>query len=172
MISESIKKNYFNNRIFFLIFIIYLSYLIFQIIPLPLNWIEIIASNNYDLYSSIKIDKEFWSLSIDPSSSYFSILNCINYLIIFLIFSVYLIEVNISNLAGVPSIYLLHAIFATYWMLIGNPSNFLIEKIHYINASTGLFVNRSVFGTFLFLCAFSGLYFIVIFFQKNKTTDL
>ena len=54
-------------------------------------------------------------------------------------------------------------------MLIGNPSNFLIEKIHYINASTGLFVNRSVFGTFLFLCAFSGLYFIVIFFQKNKT---
>jgi len=61
-----------------------------------------------------------------------------------------------------------HAIFATYWMLIGNPSNFLIEKIHYLNASTGLFVNRSVFGTFLFLCAFSGLYYIVIFFQKNK----
>jgi O-antigen ligase len=54
-------------------------------------------------------------------------------------------------------------------MLIGNPSNFLIEKIHYLNASTGLFVNRSVFGTFLFLCAFSGLYYMIIFFQKNKT---
>ena len=65
-----------------------------------------------------------------------------------------------------------HAIFATYWMLIGNPSNFLIQKIHYLNASTGLFVNRSVFGTFLFLCAFSGLYYIVIFFQKNQITIL
>tara|TARA_B110000967_G_C18743212_1_gene488858 strand:- start:36 stop:968 length:933 start_codon:yes stop_codon:yes gene_type:complete len=64
-----------------------------------------------------------------------------------------------------------HAVFATYWMLIGNPSNFLINKIYYLNASTGFFVNRSVFATFLFLCAFSGLYYIVLFFQKNKITD-
>ena len=64
-----------------------------------------------------------------------------------------------------------HAVFATYWMLIGNPSNFLIEKIHYIHASTGVFVNRSVFATFLLLCAFSGLYYMVIFFQKNKITS-
>ena len=169
-ISESIKINYINNKFFFLIFIIYLSYLVFKIIPLPLNWIEVIAPNNYDLYSSIKIDKEFWPLSIDPSSSYFSILNCINYLIIFLTFpslfnrSKYLMKF----LFFMCVLGFFHSIFATYWMLIGNPSNFLIEKIHYLNASTGLFVNRSVFGTFLFLCAFSGLYYIVIFFQKNK----
>ena len=65
----------------------------------------------------------------------------------------------------------IHAIFATYWMLIGNPSNFLIEKIHYLNASTGLFVNRAVLGTFLILCAFSSLYYIVIFFHKNKIVN-
>jgi O-antigen ligase len=169
-ISDAIKINYINNKFFFLIFIIYLSYLVFKIIPLPLNWIEVIAPNNYDLYSSIKIDKEFWPLSIDPSNSYFSMLNCINYLIIFLTFpslfnrSKYLMKF----LFFLCVLGFFHAIFATYWMLIGNPSNFLIEKIHYINASTGLFVNRSVFGTFLFLCAFSGLYYIVIFFQKNK----
>ena len=63
-----------------------------------------------------------------------------------------------------------HAIFATYWMLIGNPSNFLIEKIYYMNASTGLYVNRSVFATFLLLSAFSGLYYIVVFFHKNEIT--
>ena len=170
-ISDAIKINYINNKFFFLIFIIYLSYLVFKIIPLPLNWIEVIAPNNYDLYSSIKIDKEFWPLSIDPSSSYFSILNCINYLIIFLTFpslfnrSKYLMKF----LFFLCVLGFFHAIFATYWMLIGNPSNFLIEKIHYTHASTGLFVNRSVFGTFLFLCSFSGLYYIVIFFQKNKT---
>ena len=64
-----------------------------------------------------------------------------------------------------------HAVFATSWMLIGNPSNFLIEKIHYIHSSTGLFVNRAVFATFLLLCAFSGLYYMVVFFQKNKITS-
>jgi hypothetical protein len=64
-----------------------------------------------------------------------------------------------------------HAIFATYWMLIGNPSIFLIEKVHYLGSSTGLFVNRSVFATFLFLSAFSGLFYIVFFFQKNKITN-
>ena len=64
-----------------------------------------------------------------------------------------------------------HAVFATYWMLIGNPSNFLIQKIHYLHASTGLFVNRAVFATFLVLCAFSALYYMAIFFQKNKITN-
>ena len=170
-ILEAIKTNYITNKSFFIIFIIYLSYLIFQIIPLPLDWIEVMAPNNYDLYSSIKIDKELWSLSIDPSSSYFSILNCISYLIIFLTFPILF---NRSKYLMKFTFFLcmlgfFHAIFATYWMLIGNPSNFLIEKIHYIKSSTGLFVNRSVFGTFLFLCAFSGLYYMIIFFQKNKT---
>ena len=72
-ILEAIKENYINNKSFFIIFIVYIGYLIFQIIPLPLNWFEIIAPANYALYSSIKIDQEFWSLSIDPSNSYFQI---------------------------------------------------------------------------------------------------
>ena len=77
-VLEAIKKNYMNNKSFFIIFFLYVSYLIIQIIPLPLNWIEVIAPNNYALYTSITIDKEFWSLSLDPSNSYFHILNCIN----------------------------------------------------------------------------------------------
>ena len=87
-ISEKIKRNYTNNKNFFLIFFIYIGYLIIQIVPLPLSLIEIIAPNNYSLYTSIKIDKEFWSLSIDPSNSYFGIINCINLFIIFLTFPI------------------------------------------------------------------------------------
>ena len=82
-ILEAIRKNYISNKLFFIIFFIYIGYLVFQIIPLPLNWIEIIAPANYALYSSIKIDQKFWSLSLDPSNSYFRILNCINFFIIF-----------------------------------------------------------------------------------------
>ena len=170
---EKIKENYLINRIFFIFFLIYISFLIIQIIPLPLNLIEIIAPHNYDLYTSIKIDKQFWSLSIDPSNSYFRILNCINFLIIFLSFPVLFNRSKhlMKFLFFLCLFGFCHAVFATYWMLIGNPSNFLINKIHYLNASTGFFVNRSVFATFLFLCAFSGLYYIVLYFQKNKITD-
>ncbi len=172
-VLEDIKKNYINNKLFFTIFFVYIGYLIFQIIPLPLNWFEIIAPANHALYSSIKIDKQFWSISIDPSSSYFRILNCINFFIIFLVFPA--LFFRSKHLMKVLFFFCLlgfcHAVFATYWMLIGNPSNFLIEKNHYLHASTGLFVNRAVFATFLLLCAFSGLYYMVVFFQKNKTTS-
>ena len=85
-ILEAIKENYINNKFFYIIFFVYIGYLIFQIIPLPLHWLEVIAPANHALYSSIKIDKQFWSISIDPSSSYFRILNCINFFIIFLVF--------------------------------------------------------------------------------------
>tara|TARA_A100001011_G_C14269267_1_gene826221 strand:- start:1121 stop:1975 length:855 start_codon:yes stop_codon:yes gene_type:complete len=57
-------------------------------------------------------------------------------------------------------------------MLIGNPSTFFIEKIHYLNSSTGLFVNRAVFATFLTMCAFSGLFYMALFFHKNKVTNM
>ena len=169
-ILEMIKKNYIDNNVFFIFFLIYISYLIIQIIPLPLSLIEIIAPNNFNLYTSIKIDKDLWSLSIDPSSSYFGILNVINFLIIFLTFPVLFNRSKylMKFLFFLCVLGFCHSVFATYWMLIGNPSNFLIQKIHYIHASTGLFVNRSVFGTFLFLCAFCSLYYMVIFFQKNQ----
>jgi O-antigen ligase len=172
-INEKIKQSYSNNKVFFIFFLIYIIYLIIQIVPLPLSIIKIIAPHNYDLYSSIKIDKQFWSLSVDPSSSYFNILNCINFFIIFLIFPILFNRSKylMKFLFFLCVLGFCHAVFATYWMLIGNPSNFLLQKIYYLNASTGLFVNRSVFGTFLFLCAFSSLYYIVIFFQKNQLTN-
>ena len=172
-ILEAIRKNYISNKLFFIIFFIYIGYLVVQIIPLPLNWIEVIAPANYALYSSIKIDQEFWSLSLDPSNSYFRILNCINFFIVFLIFPALFFrsEHLMKALFFFCFLGFCHAVFATYWMLIGNPSNFLIQKEHYLHASTGLFVNRAVFATFLLLCAFSGLYYMVIFFQKNKTTS-
>ena len=172
-ILEAIKLNYSNNKIFFIIFFAYITYLVFQIIPLPLHWFEIIAPANHALYSSIKIDKEFWSLSLDPSTSYFRILNVINFFIIFLVFPALFFKSRhlMKALFFLSLLGFCHAVFATYWMLIGNPSNFLIQKIHYLNASTGLFVNRAVFATFLVLCAFSALYYMAIFFQKNKITN-
>ena len=76
-IKKKIKENYLNNRFFFIFFFIYLGYLILKIIPLPLSLIEVIAPNNYVLYTSIQINKELWALSINPTNSFFGVLNCI-----------------------------------------------------------------------------------------------
>ena len=46
-VLETIKENYINNKKFFIVFLLYVGYLIMQIIPLPLNWIEVIAPHNY-----------------------------------------------------------------------------------------------------------------------------
>ena len=172
-ISIAIKNNYKINKNFFIIFTIYILYLIIQIVPLPLKWIEIIAPNNHVLYSSIKIDKVFWSLSVDPSNSYFKILNWINLFIIFLICPILFNRSKyvMKFLFFLCCLGFIHSAFATYWMLVGNPSNFLIEKVHYLNASTGMYVNRSVFATFLLLSAFSGLYYIVVYFHKNEVNS-
>jgi len=142
-IIEAIKKNYINNKYFFIIFFVYIGYLVFQIIPLPLNWFEVIAPANHALYSSVRIDKVYWSLSLDPSNSYFRILNCINFFIIFLIFPA--LFFRSKHLMKVLFFFCFlgfcHAVFATYWMLIGNPSNFLIssEIILYFVASSACF---------------------------------
>ena len=172
-IIKGIRENYLNNKNFFIFFFIYIIFLIIQIIPFPIDLIQIIAPNNYELYNSILIDKKLWSLSLDPSNSYFRILGCINFFLVFLIFPVLFNRSKhlMKFLFLICVLGFIHAIFATYLMLIGNPSNFFVEKIYYLNASTGLFVNRSVFGTFLFLCSFSGLYYITIFFQKNQIIE-
>ena len=172
-ISEAIKVNYKDNKKFFIFFFIYIIYLIIQIIPLPLSWVEAIAPNNYEIYKSIRVDKELWSLSIDPSNSYFKLLNWINFFIIFLIFPILFNRSKylMKFLFFLCCLGFIHSIFATYWMLIGNPSDFLIEKMHYLNSSTGLYVNRSVFATFLLLSAFSGLYYIVVYFHKNEINN-
>tara|TARA_B100000446_G_scaffold36644_1_gene32241 strand:- start:9 stop:944 length:936 start_codon:yes stop_codon:yes gene_type:complete len=61
-----------------------------------------------------------------------------------------------------------HAFFATYWLLIGNPSNALIIKEFYLHTATGFFVNRSNFSIFLLLCAFASLYFINFYIKLNN----
>ena len=118
-ILEAIKVNYSNNKVFFVIFFAYVSYLVIQIVPLPLRWFEIIAPANHALYSSIKIDKEFWSLSLDPSSSYFRILNVINFFIIFLVFPALFFKSKhlMKVLFFLGFLGFCHAVFATYWML-------------------------------------------------------
>ena len=164
-----LKRNYRVYKYFFYTFIIFLSYVGLQIIPFPIEWMENLAPANYELYNSLAIKRNSGSISIDPSNTYFQLLNYLNFFIIFSLFPVLFNrkEDVLKFLFFVCLIGFAHAFFATAWMLIGNPSTFFIEKIHYLDVSTGTFVNRSNFCIFLLLCGFSGLYYILTFHQKE-----
>ena len=164
-----LKRNYRVNKYFFYTFIFFLCYLGFQIIPLPIEWIKNLAPANHALYNSLEVERNFWSISVDPSNTYFQFLNYLNFFFIFSLFPVLFNrkEDVLKFLFLVCLIGFAHAFFATSWMLIGNPSTFFIEKIHYLGVSTGTFVNRSNFNLFLLLCGFSGLYYILTFHQKE-----
>ena len=151
-----LKRNYRVYKYFFYTFIIFLSYVGLQIIPFPIEWMENVAPANYELYNSLAIKRNSGSISIDPSNTYFQLLNYLNFFIIFSLFPVLFNrkEDVLKFLFFVCLIGFAHAFFATAWMLIGNPSTFFIEKIHYLDVSTGTFVNRSNFSIFLLLCGF------------------
>jgi len=164
-----LKRNYRVHKYFFCIFIIFLFYVGFQIIPFPIEWMKNVAPANYELYNSLAMERNVGSISIDPSNTYFQLLNYLNFFIIFSLFPILFNrkEDVLKFLFFVSLIGFAHAFFATAWMLIGNPSTFFIEKLHYLNSSTGTFINRSNFCIFLLLCGFSGLYYILMHHQKE-----
>ena len=145
-----LKRNYRVHRYFFCIFIIFLFYVGLQIIPFPIEWMKNVAPANYELYNSLALERNYGSISIDPSNTYFQLLNYLNFFIIFSLFPILFNQREdiLKFLFFVCLIGFAHAFFATSWMLIGNPSTFFIEKIHYLNVSTGTFVNRSNFCIF------------------------
>ena len=169
LVSE-LKRNYRVHKYFFCIFIIFLCYVGLQIVPFPIAWMKNVAPANYELYNSLALERNYGSISIDPSNTYFQLLNYLNFFIIFSLFPILFNQREdvLKFLFFVCLIGFAHAFFATSWMLIGNPSTFFIEKIHYLNVSTGTFVNRSNFCTFLLLCGFSGFYYILASYQKGN----
>ena len=115
-----LKRNYRVHRYFFCIFIIFIFYVGFQIIPFPIEWMKNVAPANYELYNSLAIKRNSGSISIDPSNTYFQLLNYLNFFIIFSLFPILFNrkEDVLKFLFFVSLIGFAHAFFATAWMLI------------------------------------------------------
>jgi len=164
-----IKKN---KKLFF-VFLLFIFYLFFQIIPLPIDWLNFF-SNSYYIYLK-KIDiNSFKSISLDPINTLAEIVNYLNIFMIVIITSlVFFKKKHIKRyLFYLVFIGFLHAFIAVYLFLLGNPEFFLEKIVHYKNSSTGLFINRTNFSFFLILSFISGLHLL---FKKefdfNKKTN-
>tara|TARA_B110000208_G_scaffold103102_1_gene128286 strand:- start:220 stop:1350 length:1131 start_codon:yes stop_codon:yes gene_type:complete len=148
--------------------------LIFQTIPLPIEWLSFLSPEKYNILNELEFNKNFSSISLNPSNSYFSLLNYLSiflYLIIFKslfyrnkdIFKFYYFLVSLGAFA---------ASVAIYFYLIGNPDFMMLKNKISPGSATGFFINRTVFSCFLTLCFFSGIeYLKKIDDYKKDNTD-
>ena len=153
-----LKNFYTNNRKSILIYIIFLSYLFFQIIPLPINLLKFFSPEKLKLINLLG-NISFSSISLSPSNSYFQILNFSTLLIIVLISKMifyterhkYRFYFYLSLIGFIASV------IALLFYLNGNPDFLIFKNSYYKNASTGFFINRTVFSVFLLFSLISSL---------------
>ena len=115
------------------------------------------------------------SISLSTSNSFFQILNFISLLLIVLICKMvlynerhkYRFYIFLSFVGFISSI------LAVILYLYGNPDLFFYKNSYYKNASTGFFINRTVFSVFLLFCLISCLELLKYYeiYPKSKKKD-
>jgi len=164
-----IKKFFSENKKILLVYFIFLSYLILQILPLPVEFIKYLSSSKYKILLNLR-ENNFSSISLDSSKTFFNLLNFISLAVFFIIFkTIFYKKRHIKNfyffltLAGFFS-----ATVAIFFYLIGNPDFFIISNNYYKNSATGFFINRTVFACFLNLSFLAGLEYLSLIEIMNK----
>jgi len=168
-----IKKFFFDNKKIILIYIIFLSYLIFQLLPFPIELIKFFSPSKYKILPDLEFNN-FSSISLDTSKTFFNFLNYLSLILFLIIFkTIFYKERHILNFYYFLIISgFFTSITAVYFYLIGNPDFLFISNANYKNAATGFFINRTVFSCFLNLCFLAGLECLsIIDIIKNKKKD-
>ena len=153
-----IKEN--KRSIYF--YIIFLFYLLFQIIPLPIVLIKFLSPEKYIYLNNLNLDFQFSSISLAPTNSFFQLLNfCTLLILIFILKMIFYRERHKNRLYLFLSIIgFLSALIATFLYLSGNIDILSFKSYNNSSASTGFFVNRGVFSIFLLFCLISSLEYL------------
>ena len=153
-----VKEN--KKPIFF--YILFLFYLLFQILPLPVDLLKFFSPEKYKYLIRLNADFEFSSISLAPSNSFFQFLNFSSLLIlVFILKMIFYRERHKNRLYLFLSfIGFLSALIATFFYLSGNADILSFKSFNNKNVSTGFFVNRTVFSIFLLFCLISSLEYL------------
>ncbi|MDC3163040.1 O-antigen ligase family protein [Candidatus Pelagibacter sp.] len=157
-----IKKIFLANKLAIALYVLFIFFLIFQILPLPVEWISFFSPEKYNYLQNLEYDLNFTSISLSSFNSYFAILNYFSVFLFLIIFkSLFYKQRYIFHfyffLAFLGA---LTASIAIYFYLIGNPDFFILKNSHLKSNATGFFKNRTVFSCFLLLCFLSGIEFL------------
>ena len=127
-----VREIFSTNKLAIKLYILFIIFLLFQTIPLPIEWLSFLSPEKYNFLNKLEFNGNFNSISLSPINSYFSLLNYLSiflYLIIFKslfykkkeIFKFYYFLVFLGAFA---------ASIAIYFYLIGNP-DFLDNKKYF-----------------------------------------
>ena len=157
-----LQKIFIKNKIAIYLFLIFMIFLIFQFIPLPIKVIQFTSPIKYNLLLDLEFEYNYTSISLDPSNSFFNFLNYFSLFLYLITFkSIFYKTSHLINFYYFLT--LLGAVtscVAVYLYLIGNPNFLFINNLAYKSSATGFFINRTVFSCFLVLCLFSGIEYL------------
>ena len=167
-----VKKIFLDNKIAIYLYFAFISFLIFQTIPIPLDWLNFLSPEKYNYLVKMEYIGNFNSITLSPVNSYFSILNYLS-LFLFLIIFKSLFYKRRDIVKFYFFLVLLGAFassVAIYFYLIGNPDFLILKNSFSKQTATGFFYNRTVFSCFLLLCFFGGIEYLKIidYYQKDN----
>ena len=147
------KIFFINNKWSILLYILFLGYLILQIIPFPLNLLKFFSPEKYK-YISLLGNNSHSPISFAPSNSYFQFLNYISLLlIIFICKMIFYTERHKYRFYYYLSLIgFITSFIAILFYLYGNPDILIFKNSYYKNSSTGFFFNRTALAVFLIFC--------------------
>jgi hypothetical protein len=153
-----VKEN--KKSIFF--YILFLFYLLFQLLPLPVDSLKFFSPEKYIYLTTLSSNLKYSSISLAPSNSFFQLLNfCSLLILIFILKMIFYREQHKNRLYLFLSfIGFLSALIATFLYLSGNIDILSFKTYNNTSASTGFFVNRGVFSIFLLFCLISSLEYL------------
>ena len=150
------------NKMSCYFFILFIFYLAFQLIPLPIEVLKKTSYEKFNLLNKMELNQSLSPMSFSPTDTYFQILN---YITIF--FSVLVVKMIFYDQRHIDRFYYFltllgafHACLAVFLYLNTNPDILFLKNTPYKYSSTGLFVNRTVFSIFLIFCLISGLEYL------------
>jgi len=154
-----LKIFYSKNKTSITFYLLFLCYLIFQIIPMPTEFLKVFSPEKYNYLSKLNSDNMYVSISLFPSNSFFQIINFLTLFILILILKmIFYTERHKNRLYLFLSLLgFFSSVIAIVFYLKGNPDFFIFKNSYYKNSSTGFFINRTVFAIFLLFCLISSL---------------
>ena len=150
------------NKISINFYIMFLFYLLFQLLPLPIGILKFFSPEKYIYLINLSSDFKYSSISLAPTSSFFQLLNfCSMLILIFILKMIFYRERHKNRLFLFLSfIGFLSSLIATFLFLSESIEILNFKFNNNSNTSTGFFVNRTVFSVFLLFCLISSLEYL------------
>ena len=166
--SLHLNNFFINNKRSILLYILFLVYLILQIIPFPLNLLKFLSPEKYK-YIALLGNNLYSPISFAPTNSYFQFLNYISLLlIIFICKMIFYTERHKYRFYYYLSLIgFITSFIAILFYLYGNPDILIFKNSYYKNSSTGFFINRTALAVFLIFCLI-GSFELLKNYEENK----